>query len=111
MQRRLPSLLVINLVTNGISSADINGKRRSEPKYFGRGDQVPTAAAEHTGAYLNTHTGRNRSAGPAGLILSHLLHLQAIDSVVVEIRSRQYVEERVRAGILTCLWKWAWARG
>src|SRR5258706_14900025 len=39
-------------------------------------------------------------AGPAGLVLSHLLHLQAIDSVVIENRSRQYVEERVRAGVL-----------
>jgi p-hydroxybenzoate 3-monooxygenase len=39
-------------------------------------------------------------AGPAGLMLSHLLHRQGIDSVVVEARSRQYVEERVRAGVL-----------
>jgi len=39
-------------------------------------------------------------AGPAGLLLSHLLHLQGIESVVVEARSRQYVEERVRAGLL-----------
>ena len=39
-------------------------------------------------------------AGPAGLILSHLLHLHGIDSVVVEARSREYVEERVRAGLL-----------
>ena len=39
-------------------------------------------------------------AGPAGLVLSHLLYLQGIDSVVVENRSRQYVEERVRAGVL-----------
>lgn len=39
-------------------------------------------------------------AGPAGLVLSHLLHLEGIDSVVVENRSRQYVEERVRAGVL-----------
>ncbi|HEX4075027.1 MAG TPA: 4-hydroxybenzoate 3-monooxygenase [Candidatus Acidoferrales bacterium] len=39
-------------------------------------------------------------AGPAGLLLSHLLHLEGIDSVVVEARSRQYVEERVRAGLL-----------
>ncbi|MGC1484020.1 MAG: 4-hydroxybenzoate 3-monooxygenase [Candidatus Acidiferrum sp.] len=39
-------------------------------------------------------------AGPAGLLLSHLLHLQGIESVVLEARSRQYVEERVRAGIL-----------
>ena len=39
-------------------------------------------------------------AGPAGLVLSHLLYLDGIDSVVVENRSRQYVEERVRAGVL-----------
>ena len=39
-------------------------------------------------------------AGPAGLVLSHLLYLHGIDSIVVENRSRQYVEERVRAGVL-----------
>jgi p-hydroxybenzoate 3-monooxygenase len=39
-------------------------------------------------------------AGPAGLVLSHLLYLHGIESVVLENRSRQYVEERVRAGVL-----------
>ncbi|MES2535948.1 MAG: 4-hydroxybenzoate 3-monooxygenase [Pseudomonadota bacterium] len=39
-------------------------------------------------------------AGPAGLFLSHLLHLQGIDSVVIESRSRDYVEGRLRAGVL-----------
>ena len=39
-------------------------------------------------------------AGPAGLMLSHLLHLEGIESAVVEARSREYVEERVRAGVL-----------
>jgi len=39
-------------------------------------------------------------AGPAGLLLSHLLQLRGIDSVVLEIRSRDYVEQRVRAGVL-----------
>jgi len=39
-------------------------------------------------------------AGPAGLILSHLLHLEGIDSVVLEVRTRQYIEDRVRAGVL-----------
>ncbi|GAA1910022.1 4-hydroxybenzoate 3-monooxygenase [Streptomyces sodiiphilus] len=39
-------------------------------------------------------------AGPAGLLLSHLLHLRGISSVVVERRSRDYVEQRVRAGVL-----------
>jgi p-hydroxybenzoate 3-monooxygenase len=39
-------------------------------------------------------------AGPAGLVLSHLLYLQGIESVVLENRSRQYCEERIRAGVL-----------
>ncbi|HZZ07025.1 MAG TPA: 4-hydroxybenzoate 3-monooxygenase [Candidatus Binataceae bacterium] len=39
-------------------------------------------------------------AGPAGLMLSHLLHRAGIESVVVENRTRQYVQERVRAGVL-----------
>src|SRR5277367_4453178 len=39
-------------------------------------------------------------AGPAGLMLSHLLRLRGIDSVVLECRSRQYIEDRVRAGVL-----------
>ena len=39
-------------------------------------------------------------AGPAGLMLSHLLHRAGIESVVVENRSRQYVQERVRAGVM-----------
>ncbi|MEW2359309.1 4-hydroxybenzoate 3-monooxygenase [Spirillospora sp. NPDC029432] len=38
--------------------------------------------------------------GPAGLLLSHLLHRQGIDSVVLESRDRAYVEQRQRAGML-----------
>lgn len=39
-------------------------------------------------------------AGPAGLLLSHLLHRAGVESVVLESRSRDYVEKRVRAGVL-----------
>ena len=39
-------------------------------------------------------------AGPAGLLLSHLLALRGIDSVIVESRSRAYCEARQRAGLL-----------
>jgi p-hydroxybenzoate 3-monooxygenase len=39
-------------------------------------------------------------AGPAGLMLSHLLHLAGIASVVLEARSRAYVEGRIRAGVI-----------
>src|SRR5690242_19137848 len=39
-------------------------------------------------------------AGPAGLLLSHLLHLEGIESVVIETQTRTHTEERVRAGVL-----------
>jgi p-hydroxybenzoate 3-monooxygenase len=39
-------------------------------------------------------------AGPAGLMLSHLLHLEGISSVILENRSRDYIESRIRAGLL-----------
>jgi p-hydroxybenzoate 3-monooxygenase len=39
-------------------------------------------------------------AGPAGLMLSHLLHLKGIHSIVLEAKARAYCEERVRAGVL-----------
>ncbi|HEY4139699.1 MAG TPA: 4-hydroxybenzoate 3-monooxygenase, partial [Casimicrobiaceae bacterium] len=39
-------------------------------------------------------------AGPAGLLLSHLLRREGIESVVLETRSRDHVEHRVRAGVL-----------
>src|SRR5215204_1777975 len=38
--------------------------------------------------------------GPAGTLLSHLLHLQGIESVVLELRGRGEVETTVRAGVL-----------
>src|SRR5947209_19201605 len=39
-------------------------------------------------------------AGPAGLMLSHLLHLEGIDSIVLENRSREHIETRIRAGLI-----------
>ena len=39
-------------------------------------------------------------AGPAGLLLAHLLHQHGIECVVLEAKSRDYVENRVRAGVL-----------
>ena len=37
-------------------------------------------------------------AGPAGLLLGHLLRAAGIDCVIVERQSRDYVESRIRAG-------------
>ncbi|WP_134704206.1 4-hydroxybenzoate 3-monooxygenase [Ammoniphilus sp. YIM 78166] len=39
-------------------------------------------------------------AGPAGLMLSHLLHLQGIESVIIECRSQEEIEGTIRAGVL-----------
>ncbi|HEX3688324.1 MAG TPA: 4-hydroxybenzoate 3-monooxygenase [Solirubrobacteraceae bacterium] len=39
-------------------------------------------------------------AGPAGLLLGQLMHRHGIDAVIVEARSREYVEARIRAGLL-----------
>ena len=39
-------------------------------------------------------------AGPAGLILSHLLHREGVDCIVIETHSRKHIEERIRAGVL-----------
>jgi p-hydroxybenzoate 3-monooxygenase len=39
-------------------------------------------------------------AGPAGLVLAQLLQLQGIEAVVLEARSREHVEQRIRAGVL-----------
>ncbi len=39
-------------------------------------------------------------AGPAGLMLSHLLHLQGIESVIIENRTREEIEGTIRAGVL-----------
>ena len=39
-------------------------------------------------------------AGPAGLMLALLLRRAGIDSVIIENRSRDYIEHRIRAGLL-----------
>ncbi|MCW8087138.1 4-hydroxybenzoate 3-monooxygenase [Sabulicella glaciei] len=39
-------------------------------------------------------------AGPAGLLLAHLLHRAGIDSVILERQSRVHIESRIRAGLL-----------
>ena len=39
-------------------------------------------------------------AGPAGLMLSHLLHLHGIESVILETRSRAAIKSTIRAGVL-----------
>ena len=39
-------------------------------------------------------------AGPAGALLSHMLRRAGIDNIVLELRSRDYVLERIRAGLL-----------
>ncbi|HEY8000208.1 MAG TPA: FAD-dependent monooxygenase, partial [Pseudolabrys sp.] len=39
-------------------------------------------------------------AGPAGLMLARLLHLAGIESIIIENRNREYIENRIRAGLI-----------
>src|ERR687893_3322430 len=39
-------------------------------------------------------------AGPAGLMLSHLLHLRGVESVVLDLRTREDIEQTIKAGVL-----------
>jgi p-hydroxybenzoate 3-monooxygenase len=57
------------------------------------GRNTPVAAQERTQVGII-------GAGPAGLLLARLLKLHGIDSVILEARTRGYVEARVRAGVL-----------
>jgi p-hydroxybenzoate 3-monooxygenase len=66
-----------------------------------RSVRQPDEARVHltAGTTLRTQVGIV-GAGPAGLLLGHLLHLNGIDTVIVENRDRDYVIDRVRAGVL-----------
>ncbi|MFI9006100.1 4-hydroxybenzoate 3-monooxygenase [Actinosynnema sp. NPDC053489] len=59
-----------------------------------------TAALGPTRRHLTRTTVGIVGGGPAGLMLSHLLHLSGVDSVVVDHRTRAAIEDTVRAGIL-----------
>src|SRR5262249_22247860 len=39
-------------------------------------------------------------AGPAGLMLARLIHVAGIESIIIENRSRDYIENRIRAGLI-----------
>jgi p-hydroxybenzoate 3-monooxygenase len=53
---------------------------------------------------MNEHPQRTQVAivggGPAGSLLAYLLHLQGVNSVILELRSREYVLGRIRAGVI-----------
>src|SRR5690349_14865405 len=53
----------------------------------------------YAGAVERTQVGIVGS-GPAGLLLGRLLDLAGVDNVILEARSRDYVEHRIRAGVL-----------
>src|ERR1041385_8004851 len=60
---------------------------------------MPASASESSHQPLRTEVAII-GAGPAGLLLSHLLARAGVESVVVETRSQEYVASRIRAGIL-----------
>src|SRR6516225_4628093 len=66
--------------------------------------RLPTCAIGLLVRVIVTSAARTQVAiiggGPAGLLLSHIIHRNGIDSVVLERQSRAYVLERIRAGVL-----------
>src|SRR5262249_58232948 len=73
---------------------------RSAP---GRGscvERILTREGQETMTSFNRTQVAIIGAGPAGLLLSHLLHLRGVDSVVLEVRSQAAVESTIRAGVL-----------
>src|SRR3954447_4617926 len=73
--------------------------RGRDPSRSWRTSHVPLAPSPIKEKTMRTQVGII-GAGPAGLMLSHLLHLRGIDSVVIDLRTRQDIEETIKAGVL-----------
>lgn len=74
--------------------------RISEVALRGGGDSPQTCGkSTHSETTMRTQVGII-GAGPAGLLLSHLLRLRGIESVVLESRGREQIESTIRAGVL-----------
>ena len=82
-----------------LSARSSRRKGPSHPKRSHREVRLAISARSVAMAKSRTQVGII-GAGPAGLTLAHLLHLQGIESIVLERHSREYVETRVRAGVL-----------
>jgi len=62
-------------------------------RQFGTSAQAQVAPAARTQVAII-------GGGPAGLLLSHILHRNGVDSIVLERQSRAHVLGRIRAGVL-----------
>jgi p-hydroxybenzoate 3-monooxygenase len=77
-----------------------------DPPDTGVRDAITWSLCDHSEQVSSRGVTRSRTqvaiigAGPAGLLLGQLLYRQGIDAVILEARSREYVEARIRAGVL-----------
>src|SRR6478609_9492025 len=69
------------------------------PPHTGRGIRIPPVEGDAMTATVRTRVAIV-GAGPAGLLLSHLLAASGIESIVIDQRSREEIEHTIRAGIL-----------
>ena len=81
---------------NGTAASGCAGRRSASTI---RGNKRAVERRCHRGKPMRTQVGIV-GAGPAGLLLSHLLHRQGIESVVLDNRSRAEIEATIRAGVL-----------
>ena len=63
----------------------------------GRADRSISPTRERRQRVMRTQVGIV-GAGPAGLMLSHLLHLRGVDSVVIDLQTRETIEQTIKAG-------------
>src|ERR1700730_16065398 len=81
----------------GLSHCSGTALPKSKPNAFA--SMVCFGGNEYSLALMRTQVAII-GAGPAGLLLAHLLYQRGIECVVLEAKSRDYVDNRVRAGVL-----------
>src|ERR1700728_3623098 len=79
-----------------IPVSSVHSRGHGNPYYGGRGRR----ASRRTGGVVSKVQVAIIGAGPSGLLLSQLLHTRGIESIVLERHTREYVEARIRAGLL-----------
>src|SRR5437868_5774781 len=91
------ALAIVGWARNGADVVGVPSARKHQTIWSE--SPAPTTREEMAATERRTQVGIV-GAGPAGLMLGQLLGREGIESIVLEARSRDYVEHRIRAGVL-----------